>query len=546
MSIAQWNEYAGYGRWARNTTHFPGGISPHLWELFIPAHHEGTNIGFRRYGCAIERFDFARFRGRIYVRLCPVEDARDLACRCTVAEEAMTTKLWRRDRDAWPSIGTSFRDRLLAFARQPLSDWNPNTHLDRLRALRQIFIEGVIQHFSQQPASMFTVGGWVRDTCEWTGAATSEALSILRNSSGESTEYVRAIMRLAEKIDGSSAGSVLVRDQTIDASKRLERLRSISLEIRDAIDAYLNEYGDRVVTGFDLTDLTLRELPHFTLAVLCARTFSTGNSEPGLSRFEVEEKLRSRVPAQKRAAFEEGLEEAKCAYGLNDEDVRVTYLWPLGLLRRDMLAIADQLVVRGRLHSRDDIFQTTPVELDSLLSGNCSPTSDELSRRTAEWRAWAHEEPPASFGDLDGLVSEELLRPACARITSAIRFYLAEMDGRAQTSPQSSWSLLIEGLAASPGQYEGTARVVRGPGDFEKVSHGDVLVARTTSPAYNVILPIIGGVVTDRGGALCHAAIVAREFGIPAVVGTSLATTKIPDGAHVLVDGDRGFVTVRI
>jgi rifampicin phosphotransferase len=122
---------------------------------------------------------------------------------------------------------------------------------------------------------------------------------------------------------------------------------------------------------------------------------------------------------------------------------------------------------------------------------------------------------------------------------------LAEMDGRAQTS-HSSWSLLIEGLAASPGQYEGTARVVRGPGDFERVSHGDVLVARTTSPAYNVILPIIGGVVTDRGGALCHAAIVAREFGIPAVVGTSLATTKIPDGAHVLVDGDRGFVTVRI
>jgi rifampicin phosphotransferase len=546
MSIAQWNEYPGHGHWVRNTTHFPGGISLHLWELFIPAHHEGTKIGFRRYGCAIERFDFARFRGRIYVRLSPVQDARELAARCTTAEEAVATKLWRRDRDAWQKIEASLRNRLLEFGRQPTSDWNPKAYLERLRALRQIFVDGVIQHFSQQPASMFAVGSWVRDTCSWTGAGTSETLSVLRNSSGESAEYVRAITRLAEKIDGSSTGSVLLRDQTMEASTRLERLRSVSAEIRDGIDACLDEYGDRIVTGFDLTDLTLRELPHFTLAVLIAPTAAAGNGEPGSTRLEVEEKLRARVPPESRAAFEEGLQEAKCAYGLNDEDVRMTYLWPLGLLRRAMLVVADQLVARGRLHSRDDIFQTTPLELDNLLCGNCSPSSDELSRRTEEWRTWALEEPPASFGDPEILVPKDLHGPACARVTSAIRFYLAEMDGRAQTSPQSSWSLLIEGLAASPGRYEGKARVVRGPGDFERVSHGDVLVARTTSPAYNVILPIIGGVVTDRGGALCHAAIVAREFGIPAVVGTSLATIKIPDGAHVLVDGDRGFVTVRV
>ena len=60
-----------------------------------------------------------------------------------------------------------------------------------------------------------------------------------------------------------------------------------------------------------------------------------------------------------------------------------------------------------------------------------------------------------------------------------------------------------------------------------------------------VILPMIGAVVTDRGGALCHCAIVAREFGIPAVVGADQATSRIPDGARILVDGDRGFVAVR-
>ena len=125
-------------------------------------------------------------------------------------------------------------------------------------------------------------------------------------------------------------------------------------------------------------------------------------------------------------------------------------------------------------------------------------------------------------------------------------FYLGQMeDELSENATEPSWSLMVAGLPASPGRYEGWARVVREAGDFRKLQKGDVLVAPTTSPAYNVILPMIGAVVTDRGGALSHSAIVAREFGIPAVVGTDQATSRIPDGARILVDGDRGFVAVR-
>jgi pyruvate,water dikinase len=85
---------------------------------------------------------------------------------------------------------------------------------------------------------------------------------------------------------------------------------------------------------------------------------------------------------------------------------------------------------------------------------------------------------------------------------------------------------------------------VRSAADFEKIESGDVLVTRTTSSGYNVLLPLLGAVVTDRGGALCHTAIVAREFGIPAVVGTGDATARIPDGARIVVDGDRGVVEI--
>jgi pyruvate,water dikinase len=86
--------------------------------------------------------------------------------------------------------------------------------------------------------------------------------------------------------------------------------------------------------------------------------------------------------------------------------------------------------------------------------------------------------------------------------------------------------------------------VVTTTADFSRLVQGDVLIAPTTTPAYNVVLPLLSAVVTDTGGVLSHAAIVAREYGIPAVVATGTATTSIKDGAVVTVDGTRGIVTL--
>jgi len=549
MTIAIWKEGPTEGYWFRNTSHFPTGISLHLWELFLPAHDAGTRRGFRRYGAAMDGCDFARFTGRIYVRVCPVEDPEELAERAKIAERALAVKLWRQDRAEWRIIKKSFRTRLMEFARQDPAGLSPDGLIHRLIGLRQIFVEGVIQHFAQQPASMFAVGDWLRNTFDWTGVRASEALWALRNSassSGESADYSRAVARVAEALHADPNGSAIFHDEERAAVDRLEEIHVAAPGVCNALEAFLYEYGDRLITGFDLTDLTLRELPHLVVAALSQREkVGTLSADAGRRCSDMGDEIRLRLPADKRDAYEEGLREAQCAYGLNDEDVRTTYLWPLGLIRRSMLAAADHLVKSGKLEAPDDVFHTTPAELDALLCGAVHPGPDELARRAAEWRAWAADDPPAAFGEPQLPALGALLSPECARVTSAIRFYREEVDARSERPREGSWSVLVEGLAASPGRYEGQARVVRGPWDFERVSQGDVLIARTTSPAFNVILPILGGVVTDRGGALCHAAIVAREFGIPAVVGTNSATTKIPDGAHVLVDGDHGFVTVR-
>ena len=103
---------------------------------------------------------------------------------------------------------------------------------------------------------------------------------------------------------------------------------------------------------------------------------------------------------------------------------------------------------------------------------------------------------------------------------------------------------VLYGLAASKGVYEGPARRVSGPSEFGRIQKGDVLVTESTSEAFNILLPLLGGLVTDNGGLLSHAAIVSREYGIPGVVGTREATDRIADGVRVRVDGDAGEVTV--
>jgi pyruvate,water dikinase len=104
----------------------------------------------------------------------------------------------------------------------------------------------------------------------------------------------------------------------------------------------------------------------------------------------------------------------------------------------------------------------------------------------------------------------------------------------------------LKGVAGSPGRITGVSRVIRGPHEFGKLKKGEILVAPFTTPVWTPLFAVAGGVITEVGGILSHGAIVAREYGIPAVMAVPRATTLLEDGMPITVDGNKGIVYLEI
>ncbi len=151
----------------------------------------------------------------------------------------------------------------------------------------------------------------------------------------------------------------------------------------------------------------------------------------------------------------------------------------------------------------------------------------ELLERLSEWT------PPPAIGRMPEEVSDPIVVMLWGVTPQRLREW-ARTDGGNELS----------GAAASPGEVEGPARVVRGLGDLDTIRPGEILVCTVTSPAWAPIFSKIAATVTDIGGIMSHAAIVSREYGLPAVVGTGTATSRITTGQRLRVDGTTGVVTI--
>jgi phosphohistidine swiveling domain-containing protein len=204
---------------------------------------------------------------------------------------------------------------------------------------------------------------------------------------------------------------------------------------------------------------------------------------------------------------------------LREQQARqLTVGWPL--LRRCALRLGELLHADGVIDRAEDIFFLTRAELDAH-----APRQDVVDRRRAVWERQRRLLAPLTIGRPTRLLAKELLEA---------------VDAVRTTGPVPEGAIV--GQPASPGRTTGPVRIVHGPGDFDRFQPGEVLVARATAPAWTPLFAHAVAVVTDGGTLTAHASLIAREYGIPAVVATGDATTRLSDGQQVTVDGGAGTV----
>jgi pyruvate,water dikinase len=209
-------------------------------------------------------------------------------------------------------------------------------------------------------------------------------------------------------------------------------------------------------------------------------------------------------------------------------------------MRRAYLAAGDRLAASGRIGSNAHVFELDAPELAAVLEGAGAPNADDLVER-AEHRAW---EATLEAPDVLGPVADD---PDLGPLPHGARRLMAILlSAVAMLDPDPDRPVVaLNGLGIGTRPVTGTARVADDAGRaVAQMQPGDILVAPWTAPSFNAVLSIAGGVVVQEGGLLCHAAVMARELRIPAVVGCADAMSTIRSGDLVEVDPRTGAVRV--
>lgn len=534
----------GPGPWTQDGVHFPRPMTRYFQQVHPAAFLAGTSDFARFYGMLIDGLQMAYVNGFGYHQIVPAVQS-ELPARFERAAAVYADKLWRGQLREWDE-----RCKPAAIARhRELQRVDPDALGDAelaayLRACRDHHAAMQAQHMRFTAAAMLPTGDFLAHAGEWTGLAHSQLLALLRGSAEVSAGGSQELVRLkAAYARDASARRVLLEggDAADDAAQRIEQLRALAGEPGDATRAWLDLVGNRLVDGFDIAEPTTIEMPAALLRALRVAVDGDDAVADTGARDRIDE-IRAQVSAAYQPQFDELLAEARLTYRLRDERGVYSDIWAAGLMRRAALAAGRRVAARGRIARAEHMLEADLDEMAALVAGSGGPAAGELAQRAAYRTTRTAKDAPPMLGPPPPPPPDlSALPPAAARLMRATGIALDHVFASAQAPHADD---VLVGLAASEGVYEGKARRVSGPAQFDRIERGDVLVTESTSEAFNVLLPLLGAIVTDNGGLLSHAAIVAREYGIPGVVGTRDATGRIADGVRVRVDGVNGEVTV--
>ena len=371
------------------------------------------------------------------------------------------------------------------------------------------------------------------------GSIDEELLGRLQNSASDRNwDSIEALWRMKNEVrDDTELRAAFGPEDTKAISSALRGSERGRRFISERIEPYQREFGWHAVWSHEFIFPTVREEMEPVLELIRGYLTSDYDYPSAIDA------MRKDIEAASRQILDgldgDALEEMQAANAVN---LRMAPLTPdhhfyidqgaNAHVRLVLLAVGQKLVEAGRLDTPDDVLFLRYNELRMLIG---SPDAVDARGLVAERRAEREAAKQVHPRDWVGTVTpSQLAFPYLVNWGYPERFHRQASDDQTR----------IEGIAGSPGMIEGTARVVMTTDEFDQVRDGDILVCQMTNPAWVVLFTKIAGLVTDTGGTTSHPAVLSREFGIPAVIGTSIATKRIATGDRIRVDGSTGVVEV--
>lgn len=556
------------GTWMKDTVHYPEPVTT-LGNVFLEALEEGSNLMCEEWGLMVDHIEQRSVGGEVYTRPVPVGGEKNgptppwwliavlarivppMRRRMKAAQQMVGSGALEELPRRWEvALKPKIRSRIEALRAVDLgalSDDELAAHLDdTIRLLG----EGQRIHF--RLFMPYAVG--VHELCreaerllDWT---TGQTMQLLQGLSAASCEPAQALDELADLVRDHPAAQGVIEHADGDL---LARLEDVDPDVARAVRTYRDDWGLRTV-NYDPGAPTIAERPAL-LASLLRNAIDRVEAAPRggvpaarqAARARAREQLEERgVDPDERRRFEDALAYAEIVYPLREDNLFWTDNVPTALVRMTALEIGHRLADRGRLNRPADAVWLDVGELAQELAG--TPAHSDLratvDRRKGERRSVRANPGPDVIGsepspppDLRGL-------PQAARRTNGAVMWLMNLEGYVPGDDEALPDADLVGTPASVGRHTGSVRVIRGEEHFDRLGPGDVLVAPITAPAWSVLFAQAGAVITETGGVLSHAAIVAREHGIPAVLGVQGATTELRDDQIVTVDGRAGTITL--
>ena len=536
--------------WVYDDLHIPHPVSPMFFDIggwWLSCDHM-----FRRFGTPFAVDWLAKnVNGYVYTTAIPADP--DLRVEGTEYSSRYGARV-PRDRDYAATIG-SYLDLTLPVYGEHFAEMERNfAYLeDRLDAadglslaeLATVLEDAIDIHdrhwkihwmlnFAQLSATLN-----LRAVMERTRGSIDEALlGRLQNSASDRNwDSIEALWRMKNEVRDDPELRAAFGDDGEGVAAALRSSDRGRRFIRERIEPYQREFGWHAVWSHEFIYPTRREQMEPILDLI------RGYVESDYDFPSAIEAMRRDIEAASREILDdlsgEALEELRAANAVN---LRMAPLTPdhhfyidqgaNAHVRLVLIAIGRKLVEGGRLAQPDDVMFLRYNELRALIGDAASLGAREIvATRRAEREASMRIRPRDWLGTV---TPTQLAFPYLANWGYPERFHrAASVDDRR-----------ITGIAGSPGQVEGVARVVQTIDEFDGVRDGDILVCQMTNPAWVVLFTRIAGLVTDTGGTTSHPAVLSREFGIPAVIGTSVATHRIATGDLIRVDGSTGVVEI--